>query len=107
MKESREIYRILKVLEASLDHEELDPERISPEALGLSRTKRDNLLAMLSEEGLVKGVVIRRYADKAGRTILVDPSRLEITCKGLEFLEESSMMQKAANAAKGIVSIIS
>ena len=107
MKESREIYRILKVLEASLDHEELDPDRIAPEALGLSRIKRDNLLAMLSEEGLVKGVVVRRHTDKAGRTILVDPSRLEITCKGLAFLEENSMMQKAANAAKGIIDIIS
>lgn len=99
----RTIYRILKVLDASLDYEAVDPERISPEALGTTKARRDNLLAMMAEEGLVKGITIRHYKDAAGRTVLVDPAKLSITLKGVEFLKENSMMKKAADAAKGIV----
>lgn len=107
MEEMRIIYKILKTLKESLDYEEFDTERISPEALGITKTKRDNLLAMLQKNGLVEGLTVREYIDNAADAIIINSKKLKITLKGIQYLEENSMMKKAANAAKGILGALS
>ena len=38
------VYKILKVLESAMDHEEFDIYLISPEALDITKERRDKLL---------------------------------------------------------------
>lgn len=73
------IYKILKILEKSMNVEEFDNEQLSAEALNID---------MNSTYPQVK---------------LIRP---EITIKDLEYLNENSLMKKAADAAKGIIDII-
>lgn len=96
------IYKILKMLEKALDYEELDVNAFSCENLGLSENRRDSILVMLQESGYIKGVVIVECL--SGRA--VNFSGMQITLKGLEYLNENSLMRKAANIAKGIKDIV-
>lgn len=93
------IYRILRALESSMDDIEFDGERISANALGITRERRDSLLAMLAEAGYVDGVAVRYYDNE--RAVVVGP-RPRITLKGLEYLADNSAMARAARAARGI-----
>ena len=93
------IYRILKALESSLDDMEFDGERISANALGITRERRDSLMAMLAEEGYIDGVTVRYYDNE--RAVMIGP-RPRITLKGLEYLADNVAMARAARAAKGI-----
>lgn len=95
------IYRILKSLEASLDFEETDVSAISPEKLGVTKARWEQLLIMMQDEGYIKGIVCTRSAGEDKRHI-VEPIKPVITLKGLEYLSENSFMKKAANLAKGI-----
>lgn len=83
MKEFSQVYRILKDLRNSLDAEEFDASRLSPEVLGISMTRRNKLLKMLQDEHYIS-----------------DTESPEITLDGLQYLEENSMMRKAAKLAR-------
>lgn len=101
MEDFRAIYRMLKVLHAAMDCDELDADQLTPEALGVSPQKLRSLWAMLAEKGLVDGVVVK--STKSGRIVsAIDP---RITYDGLEFLQENSLMRKAANFAKGVAEV--
>lgn len=93
------IYRILKALEKSMDCEEFNQELISPESLGISVERWKKLIKMLSDEGYIEGVHV--IETNAG-VLVVKLLNLAITLKGLEYLNENSLMRKAANLAKGI-----
>lgn len=93
------MYKILKALEGSMDLEEFDTEQISPKVLEVSEERWTHYLEMLSEEGLVKGVAIKAWVTG---TKDVDIENIKITMKGLQYLEENSMMKKIAAIAKGI-----
>ena len=104
MKDFRTIYAILKVLADAMDAGEVDLRLLDPERLGVSENRRNALLAMLVDEGYIEGVHAPRYADRKDRPVyLMRPS---ITLKGLEYLEENSMMRKAADIAKGIIDVV-
>lgn len=98
------IYKILKALEQHMDCEKFPNELIEPETLGLSKERWARLMKILSDEGYVTGIMNIRYDNQTVPLVkLVNP---EITLKGLEYLEENSLMKKAANIAKGIADII-
>ena len=97
------IYKILKALEQSMDYEEFDSGLISPEALGITKERRDKLLVEMQNEGYISGVYVKQYI-RGGSIVKSD--RPEITIKGLEYLSENSMMKKAANLLKGVAEII-
>lgn len=99
------VYKILKILESSLDYIEFDVRRLDPGSLGTTLNRRNAVLEMLLEKGYIKGISIRKYIDDSTNTIL-DLEDIKITIDGLEYLEENSMMKKAANLAKGIAEII-
>lgn len=89
MKEFSQVYKILKILRNSLDSDVLDASRLSPESLGISIIRRRKLLKMLQDKHYI-----------------TDTEYPEITLVGLQYLEENSMMRKAAKLAKGIKDVI-
>lgn len=95
------IYRILKALDDGMDFEEFDFVRISPEIIGLSRERWEQLLIQLQKSGYVEGLNIRQYVRQIPR--ILPPISPRITLKGLEYLHENSIMQNMKAAAAGIV----
>ena len=98
------IYRILKYLEKAMDYDEVDIDFISAETLGLTKQRWTAIMEMLEKEGYITGVSVKRSAHGE---ILLSVSGIRITLKGLGYMQENSLMQKAANIAKGVVDIIS
>ncbi|MDD7740681.1 MAG: YjcQ family protein [Fusicatenibacter sp.] len=101
MDDFRIIYKILRILQNSMDLEEFDRNSISAEALGLSVPKWSRLMAMLLKEGYISGGETWNTMNCGYPRVVL--SRPELTLKGLEYLEENSLMKKAADLAKGIV----
>ena len=101
MDDFRIIYKILRILQNSMDLEEFDRNSISAGALGLSVPKWSRLMAMLLKEGYITGGETCNSMDCGYPRVAL--SRPELTLKGLEYLEENSLMKKAADLAKGIV----
>jgi DNA-binding PadR family transcriptional regulator len=97
------IYRILRFLERSMDCEELDAEAFTPEHFRVSEQRWLQLLEMLRSSGYIDGVSVHRGADG---DVVMSVSHPRITLKGLEYLQENSLMQKAAGIAKGISDIV-
>lgn len=98
------IYRILKTLERYMDYEEFDNSLLSADTLGISENRWAQIMEMLITGGYVQGVRSVKYDGQViPRIILIAP---RITLKGLEYLEENSLMKKAGNLAKGISDII-
>ena len=97
------IYKILSVLEKSMDLENVDIERISSNNLGISQQRWNKYMEMLLDAGYIKGVTIQKYV--TGETN-VDAEDIRITLKGLEYWSENSIMQKMYKAAKGITDLI-
>lgn len=95
------IYKILKALEKAMDYDEFDISRISHEKFGISYQRWEKILIMLAQSGYINGLIydqsLSDYSPK-----LSMPIQPVITLKGLEYLEENSLMKKAANIMKGI-----
>lgn len=99
------IYKILKALEKAMDYEEFDVSRISAERLGITKPRWEKILIMLAKEGYIEGVIYdRSLSDYSPR--ICEPIQPVITLKGLEYLNENSIMKKAANAIKGMKDMI-
>lgn len=103
--ENKLIYKILKVLRDSMDLDEFDAERISPEQLGISKNKRDAILVQLLRAGYIEGLQSTQYIGDTKPT-LTDLQYTKITLTGLNYLDENSLMRKAARLAKGISEVI-
>ncbi len=93
------IYKILSVLQSSMDYPKFDIERISAQALEISKNRLDNILEMLFDAGYIKGISIRKYEDGDFIVILND---IRITLKGLEYLEENTLLRRVQKELKGI-----
>ena len=103
MEEFTPIYHILQILKKAMDVEEFEKELISSEAIKVNYTKWCRLMAMLANNGYVSGVSVWNSLDcQYPKIELVRP---EITLKGLEYLEENSMMKKVSKVAKGVIDV--
>lgn len=98
------IYRILKILEEAMDEQEFNKSEISNVALEVSKARWEMIMIMLVKEGYVEGVTLINAMGKSRPVIKVKDIR--ITLKGLEYLEENSLMKKAANLIQGISNLI-
>ena len=98
------IYRILKTLRDSMDYEYFDESRISPEKLGITKAKWSRIMKMLVDDGYIKGVAVAQTLDENVPDIVV--GNISITIKGLEYLQENSVMRKVGNALKGIINTV-
>lgn len=99
----RIIYRILRYLERAMDYDEPDLSQISAEKFSLTEQRWTAIMEMLAREKYVDGISVKRSAD--GEAVL-SISTPRITLRGLEYLQENSMMKKAAGFAKGIADFI-
>lgn len=95
------IYKILKAFERNMDTEEPDWECIGAEQLGVSQQRWKHIIEMLVNAGYVDGIKIVSMADGTQVCFI----RPRITLKGLEYLEENTLMQKVFRAMKGIKDI--
>lgn len=95
------IYKILKALEQSMDYEEFDDSLITPEILGVSRERRNKLLIEMQRNGYITGLISFNKLGQHSSQIR-EPTEINITLKGLEYLSDNTMMKKAANMLKGI-----
>ena len=99
------IYKILKNLRDSMSADEFDEQRIAPERLGTDKNTRDAILVQLLHAGYIEGTQETQYIGDTKPT-LTGLKYTKITLAGLEYLEENSLMQKAARLAKGIGEVI-
>ena len=101
------IYRILKQIRALELAEETDLALLSPDALKATEIERDNILLKMQEEGLIAGLAVIEGIDGQQRPFIMwQRSMPRVTLKGLEYMEENSMMKKAKNLLKGCVEIV-
>ena len=98
------IYKSLKAMEVAMDLEEFDTKSISKETFGLTEARWSRIIAMLANEGYLTGIEIWNSFDCGYPKVAL--SRPEITIKGLEYLEQNSLMKRAAEMAKGIKEIV-
>lgn len=104
MEQFKQIYRILSILHKAMDLEEWDSNLLSPEVLGISLPMWSRLMAMLLKEGYITGGEAWKSFDVSYPKVkLVRP---EITLKGLEYLEENSLMKKAGEMLKEVIHIV-
>ena len=95
------IYRILKYLESAMDYVETDKEAISHHRLNISYERWEQLMIMLQANGFIEGLVYTQTLND-DKPHLTEPIKPRITLRGLEYISENTMMQKAARLLKGI-----
>lgn len=88
-----------------MDYEEFDPDAISATRLKISENRLNKLLIMLVKDGYIDGVTVKQSVLSSAPEVRIESSA-SITLKGLEYLEDNSMMKKAANFVKGIADVI-
>ena len=97
------VYKILSTLEKAMDLPEFDISIISAEKLGVSKERWCRYIEMMSDVGYIKGV---RIIECITGEMEINAKDMRITLKGLEYLQENSIMQRMYNAAKGMKEII-
>lgn len=97
------VYRILSALEKAMDLPQFDVEQIGPDALGVSKERWSRYMEMMADVGYIKGAEISQHI--TGETA-VDARNIRITLKGLEYLQENSIIRKIYKTAKGIVDMV-
>ena len=97
------VYKILTALEKAMDLPEFDISQVGPEALGVTQERWNRYIEMMADVGYIKGISLRK--DITGGT-LVEAGNARITLKGLEYLQENSIMRRLYNTARGITELI-
>lgn len=97
------VYKILAQLEKDMDKPAPDIEKIDAQALCVSKLRWLRYIEMIADVGYIKGAQIVR--DIRG-DVNYDCSEMQITLKGLEYLQENTIMRKIYNAAKGVKEIL-
>ncbi|MDO4728444.1 MAG: YjcQ family protein [Bacteroidota bacterium] len=97
------IYQILKAIEESMDYEIFDSNSISPDYLGITKERWTGIMSELIDNGYVTGAVKVPIMGDRNDIKVIKP---QLTIKGMEYLEENSMMKKAYNLLKGIKDIV-
>ena len=72
---------------------------ISPERFGINASYFMDILCELLQEGYIKGLKVRE--SKTGR-IVSGMSDIDITLKGIEYLQDNSQMKKVFNILKEV-----
>lgn len=104
MDDFRIIYRLLKQIRAFELLEEPDWALFAPEVLKTSAMKRDNLALKLLDADYIDGLrLVEGINGMTRRVILWEYSSPSVTLKGLEYMEENSLMRRAEELAKGIL----
>lgn len=98
------VYKILSSLEEQMDKPSVDVSKFDNEQLGISEERWIKYIEMMEDIGYIKGCRIYTNIDDE---IICDTEDIKITLKGLEYLQENSIMQRIYKTAKGIKDIVS
>lgn len=96
------IYQILSLLDKNLDDEEPDFSKLSAEHFKVSEKRFTHIMLMLYEAGYIEGIAPIHLGGNDYDFKLTSP---HITLRGLEYLEENTMMKKACRLLKGVKEI--
>lgn len=96
------VYRILSTLEKAMDLTEFDISQINAKAIGVTEQRWARYIEMMADVGYIKGVDVD---EGISGDLIVNADSIRITLKGLEFLQENTIMQRLYKAAKGIKDI--
>lgn len=97
---ARVAYKILQYLNACYEHGEYpNPDSLNASQLGITFQQFYQTLKMLMEDGNIKGVIFNDTIPPEQST-LNHPRDWRITSKGVEYLEENSLMRKAYKVVK-------
>ncbi len=105
MKTQDVVYKILQKLDETLDKNNPDFTDLSPESLVISKERRNYILEMMQDAGLIKGVNFTRGGNNRA-PIMAFLDNMKITFKGIEYLAENSSTAKILRAAKEIKDLI-
>ena len=107
MEEFRVIYRLLKAVAAYERAEEKSLLWFEPDRLRTTVRERDRLAVKLLRAGYIAGLnVLDDIDNQMAPVVLWNASRPEITLAGMEYLEENSLMRRAAALAREIRQIL-
>lgn len=97
------VYAILSALEKDMDAPKADVSKFDSESLCVSENRWIHYIEMMADVGYIKGVKIATDITGSKRC---DCRDIQITLKGLEYLQENSIMRKIYNTAKGIKEVV-
>lgn len=97
------VYTILTQLEKDMDADHPDLNKIDADALCVSENRWCRYIEMMNDLGYIKGAVVKLNVNG---DLVYDCDNMRITLKGLEYLQENSIMRKIYNAAKGIKDVV-
>ncbi len=98
------VYKILSALEKAMDFPEFDISQIGADKLGVSRERWTRYIEMMVDVGYIKGV---RVFESVVSGTQVEDEGIRITLKGLEYLQENSIMKRIYKTLKGVKEITS
>ena len=99
----RLVYIILRGLYSyKKEGKRIGVESLAADVLGIPEAYRNDILEEMLEEGYTKGYQVKRYVTGAAITGL---DSIDITPKGIEYLQENSTMKKVHDVLKGIKDI--
>ena len=101
------VYKILEYLYACMRNgQPIDIEDIrwDSKAIGINEAYWCDIIRNMYAEGYVRGVEIINTIGEAKPSVRF--SNLEITQKGIEFLQDNSKMQKASKCVKRVADIL-
>lgn len=96
------VYKILSALEKAMDYPSFDISQISAEVLGVSHERWTRYMEMMADVGYIKGI---RVFESVVSGTQVEDNGIRITLKGLEYLQENSIMKRVYKALKGVKEI--
>ena len=99
----KDIYRLLTAAKRGIGVSDFSLSVMGADALEITRERWAAYIRMLAEDGYLGGV--RVYRNILGETKVEDKG-VHITLKGLQYLQENSVMQQLYKAAKGITDLI-
>ena len=100
-KDSTSIYKILRTLQRWRGREDFEVELISAKQLKMEYADWEQLMIELQDSGYIKGIVYTQALSDIFPHIC-GPIKPRITMLGIEYLEENSLMKKAADTLKMI-----
>ena len=101
------VFKILTYLYKQLKKSDaVDDSKISAEALGIPEDYWTYLFEHMQTDGLVEGVGIMKIAGRDTPDVKVVGSRLRISPKGIDYLENNSTMAKIKSAIKDLGGLI-
>lgn len=92
----RIVYKILAYIEKSMDCDEFDSTYFS--TLNISKNRLNKILKSMIDDGLISGFNVIPMIGGFG----IKPIAPSLTIKGMEYLQENSIMQKIKKEMKEI-----